>query len=291
MIENAKLLVATDFSPCGEQAGLVAVEWARRFGAELHWVHGAESMPTGTRPSSEPLLATYVDRARKHARERLREKGDRARELGLGSEESIIEGTPAEVVIQRASEVEADCVIVGSHGHTGLRRVWLGSVAERIVRDAPCSVLVVRGEVSPLEAGTIVVGDDLSPHSLRARSIAFDMAARTGARVEVVHSLELGIPYLSSVEVAVPNRLFSEAYESAAKRLAESATEAGHIDVENFVVSERAAAALCDRAEAGGAGLVAVGAHARHGGTRGLLGSVAQSVVRRSPCSVLVSRS
>ncbi len=288
--DSTRILVATDFSPCGERAAEVALDWAGNFDAELHWAHATERLHADMRPSSEPLLASYVERAHQVANEKLRGWTGRAGDRGLETAEHVAEGEPAECIVRLASELDVDAVIVGSHGHGGFKRLWLGSVAERVARDAACSVLVVRGDVSPAQPGSVVLGDDLTPYSQPARKAAFMLASRSGAKLEVVHSLDLGIPYLSSVEVAVPTELFSEVYEEASKRLVEEASGQPGVEIENCVVSERPAAALCERAETTNAGLIVVGTHSRKGVDHALLGSVAERVVRAAPCSVLVTR-
>jgi len=285
-----KLMVATDFSDHGDRACEIALEWATRVGAELHFVHGVEHVSSITTPSGVPLITTYVEQARRRAGEHLGGWESRARELGLEVETHLIDAPVARGVVSFATDHAIDCIIVGTHGRTGLRNLWFGSVAERIVRDAPCRVLVVRGEGAPLAASRIVVGDDLAPLGKEAREAALELARASNASVTVVHSLDLGIPYLSTVEVVVPSEVFDEAYAAARERLAADAAKTPDIDIENVVVSDRAAVELCGRAEKTNADLVVVGSHSRHGVERVLLGSVAEGVVRRSPCSVLVVR-
>jgi nucleotide-binding universal stress UspA family protein len=285
-----KLLVATDFSEYGQRACEIALEWAKRVRGEVHFAHGVEHMASATTPSAEPLVATYVDQARRSAEQRLRPWESKARDLGLESDIHVIDAPVAQGVVRLASDLAMDCIVTGTHGRKGLGHFWFGSVAERIVRHAACRVLVVRGEHSPLAAGTIIVGDDLTPLGRAARRDALSIAAATDARVTMVHSLDLGIPYLSTVEVVVPNDMFDDLYTAAREQLQEDAKETPDIDIDNVVVSDRAAVELCERAEKSDAGLVVVGSHSRHGLDRVLLGSVAERVVRRVPCSVLVVR-
>ena len=179
---------------------------------------------------------------------------------------------------------------MGSHGYTGLRHLLLGSVAESIVRHAHCRVLVVRSERPPLEPGRIVLGDDLTPTSRGAREDALALSVELGVGVDVVHALDLGIPYLSTLEIALPSRLFEEAYAESSERLEALARKTPECEIENVVSSERAAHAICTRADKIGAGLVVVGSHSRQGLERALLGSVAERVVRHAPCSVLIVR-
>lgn len=283
-----KLLIATDFSEGAERAGGVAMALAARFGAELHWVHGIGHLPAGTTPSGLPLLTRYVEQARHAAVEKLGASVARARDSGLNSEGHIVDAPAADGVADLARQIGADCLVVGSHGHSALRRIWLGSVAERIVRQAACRVLIVRGEGAPAAHETIVLGDDLTPFSTAARKAAIDWARCLGGRLEVVHSIDLGIPYLSSVEVVVPSTFLDQAYTDALSRLAGDSKNAGDLQIADHVVSEKPVAALCEHAERRDAGLIIVGTHSRHGLDRLLLGSVAEGVARRAPCSVLV---
>jgi nucleotide-binding universal stress UspA family protein len=65
--------------------------------------------------------------------------------VGAKGEASVIDGTPVSAITDQAEEIAAELIVVGTHGRTGFSRLTLGSVAERVVRAASCSVLVVRG--------------------------------------------------------------------------------------------------------------------------------------------------
>jgi nucleotide-binding universal stress UspA family protein len=79
--------------------------------------------------------------ARHRARDRLAAALGQA---GIAGEMFVVSGSPADVIVDVAREIQAEVIVVGTAGRTGLRRVVLGSVAERVVRHAPTSVLVVR---------------------------------------------------------------------------------------------------------------------------------------------------
>ena len=285
-----RLLVATDFSEQGDRAGEVALDWAERFGTELHWVHGVECLASVTPPAAEPLISSYIEQSRHVGQERLAAAVARAQERGIVSEPHIVDAPVAAGVAGLAAELSADCIVVGTHGHTGVAHLLLGSVAERIVRDAACRVLVVRGKRSPLSDPTIVLGDDLTTVSTAARSDAETLARELGASLEVVHAVEAGIPYLATLELVLPKEMFGRLHEDARQRLEEAASESSGLQVSNTVTSERPAGAICDLASKVGASLAVVGSSSRHGVDRVLLGSVAERVARRAPCSVLVVR-
>ena len=158
-----RILVATDFSDCGDRAFDVAVGWACRQGAELHLVHAVEYITNSIGSTTEPVIVDYIEQARQRASQRLHELAARARESSLETIVHVIDAPVAEGIARLSVDRAIDAIVVGSHGHKGLSHMWFGSVAERIVRLAPCPVLVARGERSPLDPGTVVVGDDLTP--------------------------------------------------------------------------------------------------------------------------------
>jgi nucleotide-binding universal stress UspA family protein len=285
-----KLLVATDFSPCGDRASQTALEWAAALGGEIHWVHVTEALPETTPPSAEPLLASYVEQARRLGGQKLEQWARRARERGIETDTRCLDAPVAPAIADYAGEIGADCVLVGSKGYTGLRHMLLGSVAERIARQAPCSVLVVRGEGSPAEPGTIALGDDLVLEAEPARAVALELARTLAAKLVVVHALDLGIPYLASLDLALPNGAFEKIYAEAKERMRRSTPEASDVEIEHSILSARPATAVCEEAEKGQAGLVVVGSHSRKGLDRIFLGSVAESVLKHAHCSVLVVR-
>ena len=143
-----RIVHATDFSRASRPALVKAIALARQNGTPLSIVH---VLAPWWCHSGEGFLspATYepIDRsAREHARKQLaalvaaREEGRRrARRLLL------LDGTPHEQVPRAARRSRADLIVIGTHGRTGLSKVLLGSVAERVIRFASCPVLTVRG--------------------------------------------------------------------------------------------------------------------------------------------------
>lgn len=135
-----RILCATDFSPCSRKALLYAVSLSRQFGAEIILVHVYEPAPPQVGVLEGALAETdlYTDLAKQleHWREDL--------PPDLKSSAAMRQGTPAREIVDAAAENNIDLIVVGNHGRTGLARVVLGSTAEKVVRLAPCPVLVVR---------------------------------------------------------------------------------------------------------------------------------------------------
>jgi nucleotide-binding universal stress UspA family protein len=94
-------------------------------------------------------LAEKEITARMH--ELIRRTADRLRGAGLTTEERMRHGDPRTEIVDEASEWNADLILLGSHGYTGLTRLLLGSVAQYVVSHAPCSVEVVRRKSSESE--------------------------------------------------------------------------------------------------------------------------------------------
>jgi universal stress protein A len=144
----SRVLVATDFSECS----LAAVRWAAKtataFGATLDLIHVWSYAPVYTRAmvSSGPPEEA-VKRTEQEARRGLMEFHERIKAEGIEINAVLVRsGTPAEAVLYEAEEGRYDLLVAGTHGRTGVSRVFLGSVAEKLVRSAKCPVLTVRWE-------------------------------------------------------------------------------------------------------------------------------------------------
>jgi nucleotide-binding universal stress UspA family protein len=146
MIRIRRILVPTDFSDCALPAVRYGAELAEKFAAELVLLHvvpdAVLALPDAVMPTPVPAadLDVLTDSGRQGlanliATEKLEARDPRA-EVRIGS--------PAAEVVAAAKDLHADLVCIGTHGRGGLSRVLLGSVAEQVVRHAPCPVLTVR---------------------------------------------------------------------------------------------------------------------------------------------------
>lgn len=135
---------ATDFSDPALPAVEAGVSEARRRGLPVIIVHCMDLLPPGVIGYEvPPISAEVVAGMRQHWERRLEEALGR---FGAGANGRYVlaEGPAGAMIVESAREAGAALVVVGTHGRTGLRRLVLGSVAEAVVRNAPCSVLVVR---------------------------------------------------------------------------------------------------------------------------------------------------
>lgn len=289
-----RVIAAVDF---GEPA-LEALRQARTLAHEakgtlaaVHVLPAVQDLGVLFPEQSLSLAANAEAEARKvradieaHARER----------LGLELSTTFVErGAPYAEIVRRAEAWNADFLVVGSHGRKGLSRTVLGSVAERVVRHAHCSVLVARTIGKP---GTVLVATDLSPASLPAIAAGAAAARRTGSKLVVMTVLEW--PGVESVAWAglfgalpvLPSEEAQAQLREAARRVLEQALVTAGTSGDVRISDGSPATEILHAAEELQAELLVVGTHGRTGLSRLALGSVAERVVRGAACSVLAVR-
>jgi nucleotide-binding universal stress UspA family protein len=146
MIDLRHILVPTDFSRFSEVALTYAVALAEKFGAEIHLLHVVQDLalfiPDAV--AVAPPVAPPVEQFTAAAREALERAAGQPPLAGHAVRREIREGTPFYEIIRYAKDLNIDLIVMGTHGHTGLAHVLLGSVTEKVVRKAPCPVLTIR---------------------------------------------------------------------------------------------------------------------------------------------------
>jgi nucleotide-binding universal stress UspA family protein len=139
------ILCATDFSEPGQAAEAEALTLARKLGAELVYLHvTSDPMLYGESVFSMADVERVQDAQRRWAGNALRDRSDAATAAGVTARWLLRTGVAWDEIVAGATDAKADLVVVGTHGRGGLNRLLLGSVAERVVRLAPCPVLTVR---------------------------------------------------------------------------------------------------------------------------------------------------
>ena len=136
-------MVPVDFSETSLKALPYAVRFAQQFGAVLEFVHVIE-------PIVYPVDLGYIALAQEDEQCRLGKVTDKLEDLVRGrhleprAESQVLTGAPRRALVEEAKTKRVDLMIISTHGFTGFKHVLMGSVAERVVRHAPCPVLVVR---------------------------------------------------------------------------------------------------------------------------------------------------
>lgn len=139
-----RILVATDFSEQAGKAFEAALALAARTKAEVHVIHAQEVALPLFEPYAVVIPADWIGEARRLTQEKLAQAHQAVKAKGLSGTTHLGDVPAAHAVAERARSLGADLVVLGTHGHTGLKHVLLGSVAERTLRLAPCSVLIVK---------------------------------------------------------------------------------------------------------------------------------------------------
>lgn len=216
---------------------------------------------------------------------------------------TLLEGRVAEALSGEVGSLPADLVVMSTHGHGGLTRLWLGSVADAMLRQCPAPVLLIRPEeeeeeedgvaVGPAEISHIVVPLDGSAFAEQELGLALDLAERFGASLTLLRTVSH--PVLSSSylpDTTEENRAFLKQAEEEARdyldlvrsRCGERAASAA-LEVR---VGARPAAGVLDFVAERGADLVIMASRARGGISRAVLGSTTDKVLRGSRTPILV---
>jgi universal stress protein A len=141
------IVVPMDFSDHSELALDRAIELAAVHSAKLVLVH-SYWLPIETAVGAAPwaLPAAFVTQLQEGARAALEERAKRAAQAGVASEIRVTASPAVSAILEEAKALPADLIVMGTQGRTGVKQLWLGSVAERVVRLAPCPVLTVRAQ-------------------------------------------------------------------------------------------------------------------------------------------------
>lgn len=286
-----KITCATDFSPGSRIALQVASRLARQHGAQLEIVH-AWGLPPSVSMDGFALAPSVIDQMIADANRGLADAAAMVRELGVEEVSTkLLDGPAWEAITSELARDEAvDLVVVGTQGRTGLPRMLLGSVAERIVRHSPCSVLVVRpgSAVAPFDHVACLV--DFAEGSRYAVELATGLANPAGRGLTLLHVLELPVTFNGVFD---DPSFVSDLDRRATAHLADwTANLRAHTKLTvttQMRIGTPAAQGIAMLDADPSYDLVCVGSQSR-GIKRMLLGSVAERIVRHAKAPVLVAR-
>lgn len=150
-----RILVPVDFSSHSERAFRYALRLASRFGASVELIHVVDNPSTsGAWTAAEvyvPNLLEMLDSLLREAERRLAALKSAVDRERVSVETHVLTGQPAHTIVEHARTGAFDLIVMGTHGRTGFSHLFVGSVAERVVRTAPCPVLTVRDTTRPAE--------------------------------------------------------------------------------------------------------------------------------------------
>lgn len=136
------ILIATDFSSYSDEALEYGSMVAKRLGAKVVLMHVIESFPYSVTDTLN--VVKHMQALRKIASALLESSSEGLRDKGLAVKAYLVEGTPYREILKKAKRDRVEMIVMGSHGRTGVQRLIMGSVAEKVVRLAHCPVLTVR---------------------------------------------------------------------------------------------------------------------------------------------------
>jgi len=288
------VLVATDFSECSSDALAWARHLAGRHGARLV-VHHALAPPQGA--PAFPELVPYPPELHEHyrsaAQDRLDEAAAAATREGLEASMDLQVGPAVPTILMAAEKNEADVIVTGTRGLSGLRHVLLGSTAERLVQRSPLPVLAVHpGMQAPERIARLLVPSDFSDDDQRPLEAAVHLLCDDDTEIVLFHAFHVPVEYTHLAGgFVVPDLARSALGEAreALERVAGPMRAAGR----NVTVAARegyAAQAIEIEARERGVDLIAMGTHGRSFLPHVVLGSTAERVVQHAPCPVLTLR-
>ncbi|HET9961214.1 MAG TPA: universal stress protein [Nitrospiraceae bacterium] len=289
--DKARLLLAVDFSRPARRAIPYAIKLASVLDLGLTAVHVVKAPPgfgssgRGTRRSLHPLTTKALLDLGRLVR--------LAAESGVTADHKLLVGIPEEAILQVADEVGAVLIALGTHGRSGLDRFRLGSVAESVLRRAHCPVLAINAQagsqppVNPLRLHLtrLLVATDFSASSTAALRCASAMARLMDGHVTVVHVTKEtdSLPRHS-------DRMDQVAHKRADHKLQHAVAAAGIRESasDSTLLQGEPAELILAHAARTKAHLIVMGSQGRRGMERLMLGSVAESVLRKARCPVLV---
>lgn len=287
------LLLAVDFSRPAARAAHYAIKLASVLNLSLTIVHVLQA-PAGF-ASRTPVTRRSLDPLRTKALLELGKLVRFANDNQVKAGYQLLAGLPEEVILQAADEVHADLIVMGTHGRSGLDRLKLGSVAEAILRRAPCPVLTIRAAtgghpvVHPLRIhlNRMLVATDFSPSSESALHLSAGLARVLAAEIHLLHVAASPAKVGSPSDPAACSR---ETRINEKFRRAIGVSRAGDLVSQCLVLHGEPAEEILAHAAQTRTRLIVIGTQGRRGLQRLLVGSVAEAVIRGARCPVMVVR-
>ena len=292
MIAINRILCPIDFSEYSEHALDVAVRLGAAYRASVEAIHVLPLLP----PSAVSPLG---EASRQVADKHLAHAVNRCSRPEVKVEQALIEsGDAAGAIIKRADEIDADIIVTGSHGRTGVSRVLLGSVAEALLHRSRRPVLVVPSHLAasrrarPVAFRRVVCAIDFSAASMAGLEYALSIAEEADARLTLLNVIERPpefehSPFEPDFDV---DRYHAEAEARQLTKLQALVPEhAGdYCTIKMAVLEGSASSQLLQMATAQDADLIVIGVHARNAVDLAVFGSTAKDVVVKAQCPVLV---
>ncbi len=269
------ILVPTDFSARAEEALNFAVQFSERVGGAIKLMHIVD-FPSGSFntmgevDNMDPEIIFQGEYLR-GVHERLEEIKERYSDYDIQAK--IKYGNPYTSISSEISEEEVDYIVMGSNGASGLKEVFIGSVAEKVIRNASCPVIVIKGPVRLSEMKSFVFASDLSEEQDFIASKAKDFQELLGLNM---HVLTVKTPHNMRAEFETKKKMS----EFAERNFLEKYTT-------NTINADYSDEGIVDFAEGINAGMILMGTHGKTGLAHIFGGSRAEDVANESTIPVM----
>ncbi|MFA9415381.1 universal stress protein [Natrinema sp. HArc-T2] len=284
------ILVPTDGSDHAARAVEQALTLADWFDATVHAVSVVDTSAASGLLSSGSVRKEFISQLEDGA-ERAVEAIETMADDSIAVQTAVLEGEPKKKIISYAADIDADLIVMGTHGRSGVSRFVAGSVTEHVVRNADCPVLTVRGteQAEPSDGyEEILVPTDGSDAAGAAVDHGLELARAADARVHAVTVLDTG-DMAASPTLSPPTEIVKQLEterQNATDEIAARAREDG-LAATTAVLEGRPGTELLEYIDDHGIDLVVMGTHGRSGLDRLLLGSTTERLLRHASAPVL----
>jgi nucleotide-binding universal stress UspA family protein len=303
MIEIRRILCPIDFSDFSRHALDHAVAIARRYESTLTLLHVSPLLPASAFAPGMPILPVSIPTPGDLEALLASMKQFAVTEVGASvpMQFEIGEGSAASEILDRATAIPSDLIVMGTHGRSGFERLVLGSVTEKVIHKAACPVLTVPRQMddvvtaSPVLFQRIVCAIDFSDASLEALEYAMSLAQEANAHLTLVHVVEVSAAPQSEARGDVEARALGAYVAAAANARAEQLQQIvpdsvrTQCRVETVLAIGSAHREILRIASERESDIIILGAHG-FGIAQLLFGSAAHQVVRQARCPVLTIR-
>ncbi|UCH96099.1 MAG: universal stress protein [Candidatus Aminicenantes bacterium] len=284
-----KILVPVDFSEFSDKAAEYAMFIAERYCADITLLHAIVLFQEDFDEKEQLQLYEKIIRQKENEKSKQIESHcNTAKNRGLGVDSVLLRGiSVADSILDYISDKDFDLVVMGTHGHTGFKKLLLGSVTEKVVRESPIPVLTIHKDYNKMELKEILVPVDFSEYSHITINRGKELAREFNATLEFLHV----------VEMEAHPEFYNISFEPILK---ENPTLADHItenmikatgipkDKATYAVKEgKVYKEIKKYADYNQIDLIIMGSHARGELGDFLLGSSSERVVRIASCPVL----
>jgi nucleotide-binding universal stress UspA family protein len=305
MIEIRRILCPIDFSDHARRALVHAIAIARWYESTVTVLHVFSPPPVAAFGTGsvvfEPIVLTADDRNQLVADTKAFAEAESA--PGVAIQAVVREGNTAGEILEQATSMKSDLLVIGTHGRSGFERLVLGSVAEKVLRKASCPVMTVPRRLSdavpagPVLYKRILRAVDFSESSLHALKYAMSMAQEADGQLTVLHVVEHEFPSTAVMASGEDDAVMTiwdfmkEREEALRRRLEEAVAGASDFcSVESLMTHGRPWREVLRVATERQSDLIVMGVQGRGAADLLFFGSTTQHVVREASCPVLTLR-